>query len=179
MIHDDPVGLIKTWVRLGIQHPAVYIDAFLDNGVGYWYLEDISHAQIYGIGTASGFGYLSTDNRTMPAGCEIVPRSYLPGLRGLMEKIVSDNEYQRIPVLRIVFAPAFYWWMLCMYIAVAVYRRKYVMVLPVCFLTAYYFTLLLSPTVLIRYMYPFVVTVPAICCCMSRDCLKNDSENIQ
>ena len=179
VIHDDPVGLIKTWVRLGIQHPAVYIDAFLDNGVGYWYLEDISHAQIYGIGTASGFGYLSTDNRTMPAGCEIVPRSYLPGLRGLMEKIVSDNEYQRIPVLRIVFAPAFYWWMLCMYIAVAVYRRKYVMVLPVCFLTAYYFTLLLSPTVLIRYMYPFVVTVPAICCCMSRDCLKNDSENIQ
>lgn len=179
VIHDDPAGLIETWVKLGMRHLDVYVDAFLDNCVGYWYLEDISHTQIYGIGKESGFGYLSTDNRTMPAGCEIMPHSYLPGLRSLLEKIVSDNQYQRIPVLRIIFAPAFYWWMLCMYMAVAVYRRKYVMLLPVCFLGAYYLTLLLSPTVLIRYMYPFVVTVPAICCCMSRDLTKKDSENTQ
>ena len=179
VIHDDPAGLIETWVKLGMRHLDVYVDAFLDNCVGCWYLEDISHAQIYGIGTESGFGYLSTDNRTMPAGCEIIPHSYLPGLRSLLEKIVSDNQYQRIPVLRIIFAPAFYWWMLCMYMAVAVYRRKYIMLLPVCFLGAYYLTLLLSPAVLIRYMYPFVVTVPAICCCMSRDLTKKDSENTQ
>lgn len=124
VIHDDPAGLIETWVKLGMRHLDVYVDAFLDNCVGCWYLEDISHAQIYGIGTESGFGYLSTDNRTMPAGCEIIPHSYLPGLRSLLEKIVSDNQYQRIPVLRIIFAPAFYWWMLCMYMAVAVYRRS-------------------------------------------------------
>ena len=174
VIHDDPAGLIETWVKLGMRHLDVYVDAFLDNCVGCWYLEDISHAQIYGIGTESGFGYLSTDNRTMPAGCEIIPHSYLPGLRSLLEKIVSDNQYQRIPVLRIIFAPAFYWWMLCIYMAVAVYRRKYIMLLPVCFLGAYYLTLLL-----LRYMYPFVVTVPAICCCMSRDLTKKDSENTQ
>lgn len=179
VIHDDPAGLIETWVKLGMRHLDVYVDAFLDNCVGCWYLEDISHAQIYGIGTESGFGYLSTDNRTMPAGCEIIPHSYLPGLRSLLEKIVSDNQYQRIPVLRIIFAPAFYWWMLCIYMAVAVYRRKYIMLLPVCFLGAYYLTLLLSPAVLIRYMYPFVVTVPAICCCRSRDLTKKDSENTQ
>lgn len=107
VVHDDPVGLMKTWIKLGMEYPAVYIDAFLDVSMGYWYLEDISHAQIYGIGTESGFGYLSTDNRDMPAGCEIIPHSYLPGLREWMEKIVSDNEYQRVPVLRIIFAPAF------------------------------------------------------------------------
>lgn len=179
VIHDDPAGLVKTWIKLGLKYPTVYIDAFLDNSMGYWYLEDISHAQVYGIGTQSGFGYLSTDTRTMPAGCEIVPASYLPGVRSLMEKIVSDNAYQSIPVLRIIFAPAFYWWMLCMYMAVAVYRRKYAMLLPVFFLVAYYFTLLLSPTVLIRYMYPFVVSVPAICCCLHHDLPKNGSENIQ
>lgn len=179
IIHDDPAGLIKTWIRLGMKYPEVYLDAFLDNSLGYWYLEDRSHAEIYGKGTESGFGYLSTDNRIMPAGCEIIPHSYLPGFRRLMEKIVSDNAYQRIPVLRIIFAPAFYWWMLCMYIAVALYRKKYIMILPVVFLVAYYFTLLLSPTVLIRYMYPFVVTVPAICCCQNHDLPKNDSENIQ
>lgn len=164
VIHDNPAGLVKTWVKLGIEHPGIYIDAFLDNSIGYWFLEDRTHAQIYGIGTESGFGYLSTDNRTMPAGCEIVEHSYLPGLRAFMERIVSDNCYQRIPVLRIVFAPAFYWWMLCIYMAIAVYRRQYRLLMPVAFLVFYYMTLLLSPTVLIRYMYPYVVTVPALCC---------------
>lgn len=179
VIHDDPVGLMKTWVKLGVSYPDIYIDAFLDNSVGCWFLEDTSHAQIYGIGTESGFGYLSTDNRVMPAGCEIVEHSYLPGLRKVMEKIVSDNVYQRLPVVRMLFAPALYWWLLCMYMAAAVYRRRYEALLPVLFLVVYYLTLLLSPTVLVRYMYPFMVTVPAICCCLYGDLTGNDSENIQ
>ena len=179
IVHDDPAGLIKTWVKLGVKHPRIYIDAFLDNSIGYWFIEDRTHAQIYGVGTESGFGYLSTDNRTMPAGCEITEHSYLPGLRAFMERIVSDNSYQKLPVIRLIFAPAFYWWMLCMYMAVVIYRRKYRLLLPVVFLVIYYLTLLLSPTVLIRYMYPFVVTVPAICCCLSVDLDDFDSKNIQ
>lgn len=175
VIHDNPAGLIRTWISMGMRYPAIYIDAFLDNSAGYWYLEDVSHAQVYGIGTESGFGYLSTDTRAMPAGCEIVPASCLPGLRAFMERIVSDNVYQKIPVLRLIFAPAFYWWVLCLYMAAAVYRKKYIFLLPVVFLTAYYFTLLLSPTVLIRYAYPFVVTVPVMLACL----LAEEDENIQ
>lgn len=169
VIHDNPAGLIRAWIKLGLEHPQIYVDAFLDNSIGYWFLEDKTHAQIYGIGTESGFGYLSTDNRTMPAGCEIVEHSFLPGLRACMEQIVSENCYQKIPVVRLIFAPAFYWWMLCMYMAVALYTRRYRLLLPVVFLVLYYMTLLLSPTVLIRYMYPFVVTVPPLCCCLNVD----------
>lgn len=179
VVHDDPKGLVRTWTRLGIEHPQTYIDAFLDNSIGYWFLEDKTHAQIYGIGTESGFGYLSTDNRTMPAGCEIVGHSYLPALRAAMERVVSDNVYQNLPLIRLIFAPAFYWWMLCMYMAVAIYRREYILLLPAAFLVVYYLTLLLSPTVLIRYMYPFVVTVPAICCCLSTEKEYSDGKNIQ
>lgn len=169
VIHDDPKGFLRAWIKLGMEHPQTYIDAFLDNSIGYWFLEDRTHAQIYGIGTESGFGYLSTDNRTMPAGYEVIEHSYLPGLRSILEEIVSENAYQKLPVVRIMFAPAFYWWLLCLYLAVAVYRRRYRLVLPALFLVMYYLTLLLSPTVLIRYMYPFVVTVPAICCCLYKD----------
>ena len=179
VIHDDPVGLVKTWLKLGMDNPQIYIDAFLDNSIGYWFLEDRTHAQIYGIGTESGFGYLSTDNRVMPAGCEIVEHSYLPGLRTAMERVVSDNVYQNIPIVRVLFAPAFYWWLLCMYMASAIYSRKYRFLIPAVFLVIYYLTLLLSPTVLIRYMYPFVITVPAICCCLSVELSDFDSKNIQ
>ena len=168
VIHDNPAGLIRTWVRLGLEHPQIYIDAFLDTSVGYWFLEDRTHAQIYGLGTESGFGYLSTDTRAMPAGFEIPQQSLLPGLRARMERIVSDNCYQNIPVVRILFAPAFYWWLLCLYMAVAIYRRNYLLLLPAVFPVCYYLTLLLSPAVLVRYMYPFIVTAPVLLGCLCR-----------
>lgn len=179
VIHDDPVGLIKTWIRLGLQFPTIYVDAFLDNSLGMWYLWDTSHAEIYGIGTESGFGYLSTDNRTMPAGCEIVERSFLPGLRGFMEQIVSDNAYQKLPLVRLLFAPALYWWLLWLYPAAAIYHRKKRETLPAVFLIAYYSTLLLSPTVIVRYLYPFMVTVPVILSYLLTGYTDEKYENVQ
>ncbi len=175
VIHDDPKGLIKTWVRLGLQYPTIYVDAFLDNSLGMWYLWDTSHAQVYGIGTQSGFGWLSTDNRTMPAGCEIVEKSLLPGLRAFMERIVSDNAYQKLPFVRLLFAPAFYWWLLWLYLAAALYQKRKQETLAAVFLITYYLTLLLSPTVIVRYLYPLMVTVPVIFSCI----LTKDTEMIQ
>lgn len=169
VIHDDPAGLIRTWIRLGLAHPAIYIDAFLDNSLGLWYLWDTSHAEIYGIGTESGFGYLSTDNRVMPAGFEVEEHSLLPELRAFMEKIVSDNAYSKIPLLRLLFAPALYGWLLYLYIVTAFYRKRYREALPVVFLAAYGLTLLLSPTVLVRYIYPMMVTIPVILPCLMLD----------
>lgn len=166
VIHDDPAGLIKIWIRLGLRFPIIYVDAFLDNSLGMWYLWDTSHAEIYGIGTESGFGYLSTDNRTMPAGCEIVERSFLPGLRAFMERFVSDNAYQKLPFVRLLFAPALYWWLLWFYLVAAMYHRKNREALPAVFLIAYYLTLLLSPTVIVRYLYPLMVTTPVILSCL-------------
>lgn len=179
VIHDNPKGLIAAWVKLGLQHPAIYMDAFLDNSRGLWYLWDASHAQVYGIGTESGFGYLSTDNRTMPAGCEIVEHSLLPGLRAFMEKIVSDNEYGKLPVVRLLFAPALYFWLLQLYLVAALYRKQYWELFPTVFLAAYYLTLLLSPAVLVRYMYPIMATIPVILPRLMTEEWDGGSENIQ
>lgn len=178
VIHDDPAGLIQTWVKLGLRYPAIYMDAFLDNSLGLWYLWDTSHAQVYGIGTERGFGYLSTDNRVMPAGFEIVEHSLIPKLRAFMEKIVSDNAYSEIPVIRLLFAPALYWWLLYLYIVAALYRKNYRKTLPVVFLTAYCLTLLLSPTVLVRYSYPLMVTIPVLLPCLLSGA-ERESENTQ
>lgn len=176
VIHDDPAGLIKTWAQLGVQFPLTYMDAFLDNSIGYWYLGDKSHSTIYGVGMESGFGYLSTDNRTMPAGYEIVEHSYMPRLRLFMERLISENEYQKVPVLPVIFAPAFYWWLLCLYIAFFLYRKEYGMLVPALFLAAYYLTLLLSPTVLIRYMYPFVISSPMLLCMTGSNHVQYETE---
>lgn len=179
VIHDDPGGMLRMWLKLGLEHPTIYIDAFLDNSLGLWYLWDTSHAQVYGIGTESGFGYLSTDNRAMPAGYEVEENSLLPGLRAFMEKIVSDNAYSRIPVVRLLFAPALYGWLLYLYLMTAWYRKKYRQMLPAVFPAVYCLTLLLSPTVLVRYIYPVMTTVPVMLPCLMADAKRDGGESIQ
>ncbi|MDE7198047.1 MAG: hypothetical protein K2O15_04095, partial [Lachnospiraceae bacterium] len=76
------------------------------------------------------------------------------------------NVYSKLPVVRILFAPALYWWLLYLCIVTAVYRKRYQEIFPLVFLTAYYLTLLLSPAVLVRYMYPIIATIPVILPCV-------------
>ena len=64
-----------------------------------------------------------------------------------LERIVSDNAYGKIPVVRLLFTPALYWWLLFLYMVTAFYRKRYREALPAVFLAAYCLTLLLSPTV--------------------------------
>lgn len=163
-IHFDNPGLfVKTWLKLLPKYPGTYIDAFLDTCEGQWYLFDVSHSEIYGKGKIYGFGYLSTDMRHMPAGMEIETDSKLPALYDFMESIVSDNAYQKIPVVRLLFAPALYVYLMLLYIMVQWYRRDTKALAPAAFLLTYYLTLLLSPAVLVRYLYLYMLCVPVLC----------------
>ena len=80
--------------------------------------------------------------------------------------------------MRLLFAPALYWWLLLLYMVTALYRKRYRETLPAVFLAAYCLTLLLSPTVLVRYAYPLMVTVPVIWPCFAAG-TNGQSENIQ
>jgi len=155
----EPRLFVSTWLKLGIRFPGQYLDAWLYTTEGAWYIADVSANRIYGTGTASGFGYLSTDVRPMPYGFEVQPHSYLPGLRGMIERIVSDNAFEKIPVIRFLFAPALYIWILVLYLhymsVIKERRGILVMVLPI----AVYLTVLMGPAILIRYMYPFMLLI--------------------
>ena len=51
--------------------------------------------------------------------------------------------------------------------------------IPAVFPAVYGLTLLLSPTVLVRYMYPIMVTIPVILPCLMADGMTEDGENRQ
>ena len=95
---------------------------------------------------------------------------YLPGLRALYESLFSANEYQRIPVLSLLFAPALWVWLAALVGVGAASRRDRrtlaLLALPVgCFLP-----LLLGACVLIRYAYPLVACVPLVLgCALARE----------
>lgn len=149
----------KLWGRIGIEHPIEYLDAFLLNTCGYWWLNDVSHAQTYGMGLEGRQGYLLSDTKP---GFGIAHTSLFPALEGLYERLFSANEYQKFPVLSILFAPALYIWMLLFGLVGSICRKSRNGQALGWILFAYLLTLLLGPCVLIRYVYPFIVSLPLL-----------------
>lgn len=161
-IKNDLFRFIKLYIKLGIAWPREYLDAFFCLTQGFWYIEDTSHAQIYGVGMESRLGYMLTNYKTMPEGYEVVHISYLPQLEYFLEKMFSDNKYLEVPLLSILFAPAFWEWILAAYVGSVLYRKQYDMLIPVILLACYQVTLLLGPVCIIRYVYPVVICMPIL-----------------
>lgn len=156
----EPSKLVKTWIKLGVKYPGAYIDAWLLTTEGAWYVRDTSCNRIYGEGQITGFGYLSTDIRNMPEGFGVTADSKLPGYKSALERLVSDNAFEHIPVVRLIFAPALYFWVMMLFIFKQLVRRDGSKLMATGFLFLYFLTLLLSPAILVRYMLPFMICAP-------------------
>ena len=163
-IKGEPLRFLKLYLKLFLKFPEKYLDAFLIMTLGEWYLNDTSHANIYGSGRDSRLGYLLTNHKQMPSGYEVADECYFPALRDIYEFLFSANYYQKLPVISIVFAPAFYWWVTYFFFMTNLYWKKYNQLFAVIFMVGYYGTVLLGPACLIRYMYPFVTCMPVFVC---------------
>lgn len=161
-VKKEPWEFWKLYLKLFMKFPNTYLDAFLIMTQGSWFWDDTSNANIYGSGLDSRLGYLLTNHKTMPEGYEVEEKCLLPYLRNIYEILFSANYYQKIPVVSFLFAPALYWWIVYTYVWIKLYKKKKEDIVPVVFLVGYYATLLLGPTSLIRYMYPYVVCAPLL-----------------
>ena len=161
-IKEEPFRFFRIYIKLGLNWPREYLDAFACLTQGFWYIDDTSHAYIYGVGMESRLGYMLTNYKSMPEGYEVTHMSYFPQLEYLLEKLFSDNKYLKVPILSVLFAPAFWEWMLVGYAVIVLYKRRYDMLIPVLFLIGYQLTLLLGPVCIIRYVYPVVICVPIL-----------------
>lgn len=161
-ITQNKFRFLKTYIKLGIHYPREYIDAFAALTQGYWYLGDKSHSEIYGVGTEYRLGYLLTNYKDMPNSFEVVHETKFQGLEKILEILFSNNEYQRIPIIWMIFSPAFYGWLLLICLYRLIRHKKYIIVGAICPVLFYHASLLLGPTCLIRYVYPTVVCIPII-----------------
>jgi len=158
---NDLVPFFETWARIGLKYPNDYLDAFLAMTQGYWFIDDMSHADVLGFGDDTNLGFLYTFNASKSDFFEgVESHSYLPGLLKLYQKIVNGNSYQYWPVLRLLFKPAFYIWILLLCIMSACYLKEKNKIILYLFPFMYFMTLLLGPVVNFRYIYPVISTIP-------------------
>ena len=161
--------VLKAWCKIGIQYPNDYLDAFLDLTRGYWFLDDTAHAQMLGTDPEERMGLLYTYNS---AAAESLPgmthRSYFPELEQILEKLLTQNCYQEWPVVSTLFKPAL-WCLLFVYGGVCFWcKRDRKGMLLTLYPLAYFGTMLLGPTAIIRYVYPFILSAPLLLAYMGR-----------
>lgn len=154
--------MLSAWLKVGLKYPNTYIDAFLELTAGYWFLDDVTWAEVLGYGVEGRMGALHTYQASVS---EVIPEgipqeSKLPALEKMLEKIVSGNSFYAWPVVSNLFKPAIYCWGLLLFTLAAIYRKErkkvLVMLLPLLYLA----TMFLGPVVQVRYILPIMMILP-------------------
>jgi len=168
-------GFLKLWGKIGLKYPIEYLDAFLFTNRGYWWLDDTTHAAIYGEGLATRQGYLLSDTKK---GMGVEHTSLFPPLETLFEKLFSNNEYQRFPGISLLFAPSLYVWLTLFSLFCGMYLRKRALCTLSGFLLCYLLPLSFGACVLIRYVYPLIVCLPLLLALPGDDRIVTDGESL-
>ena len=147
-------GFAETWLRVGLRHPKIYAEAFLELNRGLWFVHDTSHANIYPH-TLSSFGYLLNNQvDCRDYGDPIVFHSFLPGLQAFLNRLTTENTYLSIPGLRLIFSIGFQCWLSVLLFLSACYRRQCGLACAMGWILCLAALLAAAPAVLVRYTLP-------------------------
>lgn len=150
--------LLVCYLKLFVKYPMDYVEAFLLNNMGYFYIGDTTHAEIYGADLEERSGYLLTDTKE---GFGVEHKSYLVKLENLYEKLFSANQYQKILPLAAICSPAVYFWSIILLVFYAIDLKKQCWT-QFAFLFGLILTILAGPCSLIRYALPYIVCIPVL-----------------
>ena len=145
----------KLWITIGARRPLTYLNAHLGTAYGYIYPDALNN--VYKGNTMNTFIYTDSSYfgfETEPPG---IRESMLPALEFLIEKFSLDLFQQKCPVLSMLFAPGFVFWVFFFVLVGYVDRKNLPMMLLVLMTFA---TVLLGPTTLVRYVLILWFIIP-------------------
>ena len=158
--------LAAEWVSLGIRYPGEYVKAFLLKNKGMWYLEDSTYLND---NYSYAKGYLQI---TYPSDQQEYIEALVPGyerhqrlqfLQAVYRYFAGgDAVWRYVPPLALIMQPAFYCWLLIYYCVCCIGLRKGRWLIPAVYILALTGTLLLGPCVLVRYLYPVMLSVTVL-----------------
>ena len=166
-LKEHPLEYLKFWVKVGVKSPTSYVEGFMLTNMGYYYpfkywndirqyhplieatateAEDIQTAKFHSIG--------------MPEKSLLKEyKSFLVDYVGNMNNRDEELIWIRTPLL-ILLQPGTYFLMFVLAIAVCIIRKDKRAWVPLGLVVGLYITLLLSPVVLFRYVFPVVLSAP-------------------
>ncbi len=152
---------IRVYLHLLGNYPGDMINAALATNAGFLSPFDTTHADVNRVEGRAGLSYVQTrwEEDTLN-GRGIYKDSKWPWLFERLENWAENNSYLRIPVLKYLFVPGSYLWLYLALAAVLVIADRKRFCLPLAIVAGYYGTMLLGPTVQMRYVYPVMLALP-------------------
>lgn len=150
---------LKVYLKLLVRYPERYVEGFLRITQGYWYIDDITNAKIYGEDPEERQGYLLTDTKE---GYDVYHTSYNQPLENLYEKLFSANEYRNYPILACVFSLAIYFWLIVLATIHSLANKAWHVSMPFAVTWGLILTILLGPCALVRYAFPYITVTPLL-----------------
>ena len=152
---------IRTYLHLLKKYPGDMINAALATNAGFLSPFDVTHAEVNRVEGRAGLSYVQTrweEDTLNERG--IYKDSKWPGLFDRLESWAENNSYLRIPVLKYLFVPGSFLWLYLALAAILVIADRKRFCLPLAIVAGYYGTMLLGPTVQMRYVYPVMLSLP-------------------
>ena len=147
--------VLKLSKELFFRFPLMSIDSLLYTTKGFWHIGDITFSRITGLGNRIG-GYLQTVIREDYG---LSADSKIPWLEQFLERIVSDNKYEHIPIISILFSPAFYTYIFMFtFLGLKSLKSKYTACLPTFIIMS--LAMFLCPCIIVRYVFCFMICSP-------------------
>lgn len=172
-LSEDADSFMDLWSRVGRRNKRVYAEAFLMLNIGSWYPDDLTHASIYHTAGLNK-GYLQTDDYDF-AEYGITIRHPLPKLSNFVNRICRLNEYQKYPIITVLFCTATPLWVILFACAMLIARRKARFLPAIGGMLALFVTYLFGPCTLARYMLPLYCLAPILLTLAF--CLPSEPEN--
>lgn len=155
-----PLEFYKLWLSVGVKNPVAYLNAFVMTSYGLWtpgaridgYTGNTVFTFTYG--ESSYFGY-----ETEEPG---VRKSVIPIIDRIYRWISLDPQFQKIPVVHLLFSPGFILWVMLFLIGQMIFMLKKLDAMAYLLPLLVAFTCFLGPVSLVRYVFYLWVFVPMI-----------------
>lgn len=153
VLEENLGSFLKLWAKVGCRFPGEYIESFLTNTMGFWYMGDTAHYMAVGDG-------LAVFHTLIESGEEIDKQNLFPPAGWLLDPLFLYGKSTKTPILGFLFRSSTYFWMMVIYSLIVIYRREYrkIAVMAVVFL--YYASCFFGPWVALRYIYAVAVCWP-------------------
>lgn len=151
-IYQNKVEYLKLYIKLGIKHPIIYIDSFLANTMGYWYVGDM----LPDTGTYRTYVETRTRDDFNNTKNQIKFDSKIKWLYNIYYDISEKASFQKVPILSLLMSVSFNIVLLVMLTLICIYQKKYVNIIPLSLFYGLLFTLILGPVAILRYSFSII-----------------------
>lgn len=153
---NNKIAFIKSFIKTGIKYPLDYLLVFARLTASSWYPFGYDYYNFYNV------PFSETISRGTDYMRNIKPNSKIPGLKSFLDHYWKELGYKDNFVANFIMAPATYVLALILLFFYVLYSRRYSFLPIIIFVLLCYACTLLSPGILIRYMWPIMFSVPVL-----------------